>query len=1011
MKQTIKSSLFLTAILLFPLLAMAQNTLLGTYDENKKFVDRNDHMNICWIQPDGTVFIDWSNSNVGDSIVAFQSDNATYTAPATVRDGSGKKYTVSGVATKAFGAFYRSEYYGTKTRVTKIVLPESYKTIDNFNSVSYQYLIEFDGPGVETLGNYVFNMCQNLETVNMPKLKYVSMLSFGYCKKLKEVNFPELENILDNGNQCFSTCRALTKIDFPKLKKLGSQFFMSCENLKELNLPSVTDYSNEGEIMRSYGGGILNGCTNLETVNLQSLKHIGLFFNTTNFTKLTSVNLSNAVDAQPTGLCGLTAVDSLSLPSFETFVNSSGVEQDGPGTNSSGYWLRTPNSLKRLSIPKYRKTIDEPFMGFINNNNGAQAYDRCDLTYLNAPSATAFKCQVTADDLDTLILTSATTFLNAGGSMKGLEYLDISSLEKFGDWGTNGVQAVLKNASDIKHIICHDADILNQINALSANTYIGLNLDSYKKAANSYAAFNTVELTAQTSEIGDSLFYLTPNIQHLVLHKGCTTYSGKALSMLENLEDITVDDDNENYASTDGVLYDKAGSKLLYYPQANEGSTDGNGNTRQWTLDQSNGLKLAGIGPAAFYHFKNVRQIALGSNLSAIEADAFNGSHINRITFTPDAPLTSVGDFAFANMTEEYFRYLKMPAALQTIGKGAFSGDTQLQALELYDTNLTTVGDSAFAGETAITSIALPNSVTTIGKQAFQGNTAMEYFTVPRQCTAIGEGAFSGVSLKQLNIQVPSEALGNSLATAFTAKPTTVMLPQGKELSGGISAWEAIDTQSTDELQPTKYYTLTRSYPVDLSASADKAEFFRIITYNIDKTSNEGILYIEKLNDAALAAVPANTPVVALLKGDTPTTLSYSMSENEPEAWKSLLKGSPAAIRMDQMDDSDGTPNYNYLLSQTSADDAGVFNIVGIHYWSEESTRKGELTYLHIPYSADTGSAYARRFVFSTSRTTGIDSVAENIDSNNAWYNLQGQRVSKPAHGVFIHNGHKVIVR
>lgn len=761
------------------------------------------------------------------------------------------------------------------------------------------------------------------------------------------------------------------------------------------------------------GGGIINGCNNLETVNLQSMKHIGLFFNEANFSKITSLDLSSAVDAQPTGLSGLTAVDSLSLPSFETFVNSSGVEQDGPNYK----WLRTPNALKYLSIPKYRKTIDEPFVGFINNsaelsaNSIKQGYGRCDLTYLNAPSATAFKCQVTADDLDTLILTSATTFLNAGGSMKGLEYLDISSLEKFGDWGTNGVQAVLKNATGINHIICHNADILNQINALSANTYIGLNLDSYKKAANSYAAFNTVELTAQTSEIGDSIFYLFPNILHIVLHKGCTTYSGKALSMLENLEDITVDDDNENYASIDGVLYDKAGSKLLYYPQANEGSTDGNGNTRQWTLDQSNGLKLTGIGPAAFYHFKNVRQIALGSKLSAIEADAFNGSHINRITLALDAPLTSVGDFAFANMTEKYFRYLKMPVALQTIGKGAFCGDTQLQALELYDTNLTTVGDSAFAGETAITSIALPNSVTTIGKQAFQGNTAMEYFTVPRQCTAIGEGAFSGVSLKQLNIQVPSEALGNSLATAFTAKPTTVMLPQGKELSGGISAWEAIDTQSTDELQPNKYYTLTRSYPVDLSASADKAEFFRIITYNIDKASNKGILYIEKLNDAALAAVPANTPVVTLLKGDTPTTLSYSMSENEPEAWKSLLKGSPAAIRMDQMDDSDGTPNYNYLLSQTSADDAGVFNIVGIHYWSEESTRKGELTYLHIPYSADTGSAYARRFVFSTSRTTGIDSVAENIDSNNAWYNLQGQRVSKPTHGVFIHNGHKVIVR
>lgn len=249
MKQTIKSSLFLTAILLFPLLVVAQNEVFGTYDENKKFVDRNDHMNICWIQPDGTVFIGWSSSNVGDSIVAFQSDNATYTAPATVRDGSGKKYTVSGVATNAFGAFWRSESVAAK--VTKIVLPESYKTLDNSPMSNYQLLLEFDGPGVEILGNRVLGWSNNLETVNMPKLKYVGAHSFEECRKLKEANFPELEDIIDDGYQCFYYCLALTKIDFPKLKKLGSHFFMGCSNLKELNLPSVTEYY----VTKEYGGG------------------------------------------------------------------------------------------------------------------------------------------------------------------------------------------------------------------------------------------------------------------------------------------------------------------------------------------------------------------------------------------------------------------------------------------------------------------------------------------------------------------------------------------------------------------------------------------------------------------------------------------------------------------------------------------------------------------------------------------------------------------------------------
>ena len=54
-------------------------------------------------------------------------------------------------------------------------------------------------------------------------------------------------------------------------------------------------------------------------------------------------------------------------------------------------------------------------------------------------------------------------------------------------------------------------------------------------------------------------------------------------------------------------------------------------------------------------------------------------------------------------------------------------------------------------------------------------------------------------------------------------------------------------------------------------------------------------------------------------------------------------------------------------------------------------------------------------FIFSDgdSSTTGIDTIdaASSNEANGAYYNLQGQRVEKPQHGVYIHNGKKVVIK
>ena len=49
-------------------------------------------------------------------------------------------------------------------------------------------------------------------------------------------------------------------------------------------------------------------------------------------------------------------------------------------------------------------------------------------------------------------------------------------------------------------------------------------------------------------------------------------------------------------------------------------------------------------------------------------------------------------------------------------------------------------------------------------------------------------------------------------------------------------------------------------------------------------------------------------------------------------------------------------------------------------------------------------------YIDATDIPTGIN-IVNNETTDNAWYNLQGQRVAQPKHGLFIHKGKKVWIK
>ena len=73
---------------------------------------------------------------------------------------------------------------------------------------------------------------------------------------------------------------------------------------------------------------------------------------------------------------------------------------------------------------------------------------------------------------------------------------------------------------------------------------------------------------------------------------------------------------------------------------------------------------------------------------------------------------------------------------------------------------------------------------------------------------------------------------------------------------------------------------------------------------------------------------------------------------------------------------------------------------------------------IHKAYAEITGVPAGAKVMFSftddNSSTTGIDTIdtsSSATGSDNAYYNLNGQRIEKPQHGVYIHGGKKVIIK
>lgn len=164
-------------------------------------------------------------------------------------------------------------------------------------------------------------------------------------------------------------------------------------------------------------------------------------------------------------------------------------------------------------------------------------------------------------------------------------------------------------------------------------------------------------------------------------------------------------------------------------------------------LAKVNAAGIERIDNSAFYDCYKLADLDI-SKVTYIGSEAF----YNCQNFAPAAlsdALQTLGSSAFKGtaITE-----IAVPQTITALENNVFNSCKQLQKVTLPLT-LRTIGSSTFQNCSALSEMVVPEAVTTIGENAFSGCSALSSITLPETLTKIGSYAFSGCSaLTELTI-------------------------------------------------------------------------------------------------------------------------------------------------------------------------------------------------------------------------------------------------------------------
>ena len=492
---------------------------------------------------------------------------------------------------------------------------------------------------VTEIGDNSFYQNNKLTEINIPN----SVTRIGehafYDSALKNIDLGTGVTIIDEG--AFSDCDEITGITFPNsVRTIDSFAFSSCDLLADVDLgEGVTSIGSSAFVncyeitsidipdsVTTVGDSAFYGCSGLKTVTLGSGVTC-IYSNTFSYcVLLTDIEIPN----------GVTSID---YRAFEGCFSLTSIDiPDSVTTIDDGAFMGCI-SLEEIDIPQGVTYI------------GEEAFYEChNLTTINLPDS--------VDHIGESAFEQTAYYGTAGNWEIGVMYIG-------------------------KYLIASDfGDMVSTAYAIKEGTITIADRALYNCHLTSLTIPGSVE------NIGYYAFAYN-DIKAINFSDNLLTIGDGALAECELLETITVNENNPNYMSEEGILFDKNQTQLITFPAAHIRTNYVIPNT------------VKTIGYCAFGFCDTLTQITIPEGVEEIGEGAFQYC-LNLSNLTLPSTLEEIGDSAFYDCTS--FTSLIIPKGVIYIEWSTFAECTALQNIAIPNT-VSSIGDSAFDNCISITDV------------------------------------------------------------------------------------------------------------------------------------------------------------------------------------------------------------------------------------------------------------------------------------------------------------------
>jgi hypothetical protein len=327
--------------------------------------------------------------------------------------------------------------------------------------------------------------------------------------------------------------------------------------------------------------------------------------------------------------------------------------------------------------------------------------------------------------------------------------------------------------------------------------------------------------------------YVLAGVTSILIPSTTTLIQNQPFVGGDDIVEINVDSSNANYKSVDGILYNKAGTTLIQYPQAKTGST--------FTVPSS----VTTIGNYAFSCAVNLNVLTIHDGVTSADyIDRLNGCNANGISEyvvgSGNANYTVIDGVLFNKAATTLVSYpvnkagssYVMPSTVTTINQSAmgYSIDSRLKTVTL-SPNLTTIKYYAFISLNLET-LELPASLTTI--EAL-GLNSIKSVTIAAGNTsfALSDGALYNYALTTMYTYFPNSARKSFVIPASVTSINDFIFGNGldADLTRLTINTPLSSGSSTQSFWQTKYLILGENFTTTDNFSSWYFEYLVAVNY------------------------------------------------------------------------------------------------------------------------------------------------------------------------------------